>query len=199
MLLEILLGGVMMVMCAGSEKSSGQENESKFEKATFAGGCFWCMEPAFDSLGGIISVRVGYTGGRIKNPSYEEVCTGTTGHAEAIQIVFDPSKVSYRRLLDIFWKNIDPTTKNRQFCDIGTQYRTAVFYHSETQKVEAVSSRQQIADRIQGAIYTEIVPASEFFPAETYHQKFYRKNPNRYHSYHEACGREERLKDLWGK
>ncbi len=172
---------------------------SRLEEATFAGGCFWCMEPVFDSLDGIVSVAVGYTGGNTKNPTYEEVCTGRTGHAEAIQVVFDPAKVSYAHLLDVFWRNIDPTSKNRQFCDVGTQYRTAIFYHSEAQKAEAEASREKIARRIGGPVHTEIVPASDFYPAESYHQKFYRKNPNRYHSYHESCGRDQRLENLWGR
>jgi len=186
---NMLIGGLMGAVCAAGT--------GKPERATLAGGCFWCMEPVFDSLEGILSVTVGYTGGRTKNPTYEEVCTGHTGHAEAIQIVYDPAKVSYGCILDIFWRNIDPTTKNRQFCDVGTQYRTAIFYHTEAQKVEAESSVKKIENRIGGSIYTEIVPASEFYPAENYHQQFYRKNPNRYHAYHASCGRDQRLKELW--
>jgi peptide-methionine (S)-S-oxide reductase len=172
-------------------------SENQYEEATIAGGCFWCMEPVFDKLDGIVSVTTGYTGGRTGAPSYEEVCAGTTGHAEAIRIVFDPEKISYSKLLDIFWRNIDPTVRNRQFCDVGTQYRTAVFYHSAEQKRIAEESKREL--ELSGkTVLTEIVPASEFYPAEDYHQKFYLKNPSRYHAYHEGCGRDQRLRDLWG-
>ena len=190
------LVGVLIAMACAVARDKGTA-AGKPERATLAGGCFWCMEPVFDSLEGILSVAVGYTGGHTKNPTYEEVCTGQTGHAEAIQIVYDPSKVSYERILDIFWRNIDPATKNRQFCDVGTQYRTAIFYHTEAQKGEAESSMKKIEQRIGGPIYTEIVAASEFYLAENYHQKFYFKNPQRYHAYHAGCGREQRLKQLW--
>ena len=170
------------------------------ETAIFAGGCFWCMEPVFDSMDGVVSVTPGYTGGITPNPSYPEVCTGETGHAEAVRIVFDPAQVSYRQLLQLFWHNIDPTSRNRQFCDFGTQYRTAVFYTTPEQQREAEKSRRELAQsgRFERSIATEIVAAGEFYPAEEYHQQYYKKNPDRYISYHEACGRKNRLKEIWG-
>jgi peptide-methionine (S)-S-oxide reductase len=178
------------------EKSPG----ARFEKAIFAGGCFWCMEPPFDKLEGVISVTSGYTGGHKENPTYEEVSAGTTGHAEAVQIVFDPAKITYARLLDVFWHNIDPTVQNQQFCDVGTQYRSAIFYLTEEQRRLAEESKRALekSGRFKGPIYTEIVPVSRFYPAEEYHQKYYKKNPMRYHFYRYNCGRDERLKELWG-
>lgn len=171
------------------------------EKATFAGGCFWCMEPAFDHVSGVVSVTVGYTGGTKKDPTYEEVSAGGTGHAESIEVTYDPAKVSYKKLLDIFWHNIDPTVKDKQFCDTGHQYRSAIFYHNEEQKREAESSKKALeeSNRLGGPVYTEIVPASTFYPAEEYHQQYYKKNPVRYKFYRWNCGRDERLKQLWGK
>jgi len=166
------------------------------EKATFAGGCFWCMEPPFDKLPGVISTTSGYTGGKTKNPSYEEVSFGGTGHAEAVRILYDPNKVSFKKLLDIFWRNIDPTVKDRQFCDAGNQYRSAIFYHSEEQKKLAQQSLEELKSKFP-VIYTEIVEAKEFYPAEEYHQDYYLKNPLRYRFYRSSCGRDERLKTLW--
>jgi peptide-methionine (S)-S-oxide reductase len=170
------------------------------EKATFAGGCFWCMDAPFDKLPGVISVTAGYSGGQTRNPTYEEVSAGSTGHAEAVQIVFDPSKTSYSRLLDVFWRNIDPTVKDRQFCDGGNQYRSAVFFHGESQKQAALQSRAALEKNkpFKGAIVTEITPASEFYPAEEYHQHYYKKNPLRYKYYRSSCGRDRRLNELWG-
>ena len=171
------------------------------EKATFAGGCFWCMEPPFKGMAGVISITSGYTGGTKKNPTYEEVSSGATGHAEAVQVVFDPSKVNYGKLLDIFWKNIDPTVKNGQFCDFGPQYRTAIFYHNEEQRRTAEASKKAIeaSNRFPQGIQTEILAASEFYPAEEYHQSYHEKNPLRYKLYRSGCGRDERLKELWDK
>jgi peptide-methionine (S)-S-oxide reductase len=170
------------------------------EIATFAGGCFWCMEPPFDKLDGVISTTSGYTGGKTKNPSYQEVSAGNTGHAESVRIVYDPSKISYSRLLEVFWHNIDPTALNRQFCDSGNQYRSAIFYHNEMQKKLALESKLSLEKTkpFQGPIVTEITPASEFYPAEEYHQDYYRKNPIRYKYYRYSCGRDKRLKELWG-
>ena len=170
-------------------------------RATFAGGCFWCMEPPFDKLEGVVSVTSGYTGGQRKNPTYEEVSSGSTGHAEAVQVAYDPAKVSYRTLLGVFWRNVDPTVRDRQFCDVGTQYRTAIFWHDEEQRREAEASRAELerTKPFREKIVTEIVPAAEFYPAEEYHQKYYRKNPLRYQYYRAACGRDARLKELWGK
>lgn len=173
---------------------------SKEEKATFAGGCFWCIEHPFDQLDGVIAVMPGYTGGTKVNPTYEEVCTGKTGHAEAVQITYNPEKISYEELLEVFWHNIDPTVKNRQFCDVGTQYRTAIFYHNEQQHQLAEESKRKLekSGKVE-AVLSEIVPASPFYPAEEYHQKYYLKNPLRYNFYSYNSGRTERLKEIWGK
>jgi len=170
-------------------------------KATFAGGCFWCMEPAFDSLKGVISVTSGYTGGEKLNPTYKEVSAGGTGHAEAVEIVYDPAAISYQKLLDTFWHNIDPIAVNRQFCDSGNQYRSAIFYHSDEQARLARASKIALEQsrRFSGPIATEITPAGRFYPAEEYHQKYYKKNPLRYKYYRSGCGRDKRLKELWGE
>ena len=174
--------------------------EEKFEKAIFAGGCFWCLEPVFDRLPGVLSVSPGYTGGETRDPSYQEVCAGGTGHVEAVQIVFDPSRISYRELLHLFWRNIDPTTRNRQFCDFGTQYKSAIFYLNETQKREAEESRREAAQAMPDRpVVTDIVAAVEFYPAEEYHHQYYKKNPQQYKRYHEGCGRTSRLKEIWGE
>lgn len=167
--------------------------------ATFAGGCFWCMEGAFAGTPGIISLTSGYTGGSTVDPAYEDVCGGGTGHVEAIRIVFDPSEVSYRQLLDIFWRNIDPTDAGGQFADRGPQYRTTVFYHTEEQKIEALRSRNELnaSGRFRMPVVTDIEPASAFYPAEEHHQQFFRKNPLRYQYYHHGSGRPARLAQLW--
>jgi peptide-methionine (S)-S-oxide reductase len=169
-------------------------------KATFAGGCFWCMQKPFDDLPGVISTTVGYAGGTKKKPSYEEVSSGGTGHAESVQVVYDPAKVSYVMLLDVFWHNIDPLARNGQFCDHGTQYRTAIFFHDDVQKRAAEDSKNAIeaSGRFKLPVATEIVPAGAFWPAEDYHQSYYRKNPIRYRIYRSGCGRDARLKELWG-
>lgn len=168
--------------------------------ATFAGGCFWCMEPPFDHLDGVISTTSGYTGGKVKKPSYKEVSAGGTGHAEAVQVLYDPDRVSYQELLEVFWRNIDPTVVDRQFCDRGTQYRSAVFVHDEAQRRAAEDSKAALeADKpFDGPIVTEIVEASTFYPAEEYHQDYYLKNPIRYKYYRYGCGRDKRLEELWG-
>ena len=168
-------------------------------KATFAGGCFWCMEPPYDKLDGVLSTTSGYTGGTKKNPTYEEVSSGATGHAEAVQIIYDPKKVTYAKLLEVFWHNIDPLTPNAQFCDHGSQYRSAIFYHDETQKRLAEESKKALSSRFRAPIVTEIVPATVFYPAEDYHQDYYKKNPLRYKVYRYSCGRDQRLEELWGK
>jgi len=159
------------------------------------------MEPPFDKLPGVISTTSGYTGGHTQQPTYREVSAGGTGHAEAVQVVYDPQKVSYEKLLEVFWHNIDPTQKDGQFCDHGNQYRTAIFYHDETQKQLAEASKAQLQKTkpFQGEIVTEIVPAGEFYPAEDYHQDYYLKNPLRYKFYRTTCGRDQRLQTLWGK
>ena len=169
--------------------------------ATFAGGCFWCMEPPFDKLEGVLSTTSGYTGGSVKDPTYEEVSAGGTGHTEAIQIVFDPNKVSYQRLLEVFWRNIDPTTADRQFCDRGSQYRSGIFFHDDGQRAAAEASKSSLDENktFKGTIVTEITEAGPFYPAEEYHQDYYKKNPIRYKYYRYSCGRDQRLEELWGK
>jgi len=168
--------------------------------ATFAGGCFWCMEPPYDKLPGVVATISGYTGGRKPNPTYEEVSSGSTGHAESVTVVYDPKKVTYEKLLDVFWHNIDPTVKDRQFCDGGNQYRTAIFYHDEAQRKAAEASKAALEKSrpFKEPIVTEIVMAGPFYPAEDYHQDFYMKNPVRYQLYRSGCGRDARLKQLWG-
>ena len=170
-------------------------------KATFAGGCFWCMEPPYDKLPGVISTTSGYMGGKTKNPTYEAVTTGMTGHTEVVQVEYDPSKVSYAQLLEVFWRNIDPTQKNAQFCDQGSQYRTAIFYHDEAQKKLAEASKAALVKNrpFKGEIVTEVTAAPEFYRAEEYHQDYYKKNPQRYKLYRTGCGRDARLIALWGK
>jgi len=173
---------------------------AQLQKATFAGGCFWCMEHPFDELPGVVSVTSGYTGGEKKHPTYQEVSAGGTGHAEAVQIVYDPSRIGYQKLLSRFWHNIDPTVKNRQFCDLGDQYRSAIFYHNAEQQRLALQSKKGLeASRLfKEPIVTEVVAASQFFPAEEYHQHYYKKNPLRYKYYRTSCGRDKRLRELWG-
>ncbi|HEX5774172.1 MAG TPA: peptide-methionine (S)-S-oxide reductase MsrA, partial [Geomobilimonas sp.] len=158
------------------------------------------MEAPFDTLPGVLSVTSGYTGGQKKNPTYEEVSAGGTGHTESVQVVYDPARISYGKLLDVFWHNIDPTVKDRQFCDVGSQYRSAIFYHGEEQRRLAVASKEALARSkpFKGPIVTEITAASTFYPAEEYHQQYYKKNPLRYKYYRAGCGRDRRLKELWG-
>ena len=169
--------------------------------ATFAAGCFWCAEEAFEKVPGVVSVVSGYTDGKTRNPSYERVSSGATGHTEAVEVKFDPSKVSYQKLLEVFWVNHDPTYADRQFCDHGSQYRPGIFWHDEEQKRLADASRAKY-DKLKTfrqAIVTPIVKASQFWPAEDYHQDYYKKNPARYKFYVTGCGRYARLDELWGK
>ena len=172
----------------------------KLAKATFAGGCFWCMEPPFEALVGVVSVTSGYTGGTKENPTYEEVSAGGTGHAESVQILYDPAKIPYEKLLDVFWHNVDPTDSSGQFCDRGSQYRPAIFVHDEEQRRLAEASKASLEKTkpFKGPVVIEIVPASAFWPAEEYHQQYHRKNPIRYKYYRHGCGRDARLKELWG-
>jgi peptide-methionine (S)-S-oxide reductase len=169
-------------------------------RATFAAGCFWCVEAAFEPVPGVVSVTSGYTGGREADPTYKQVSAGGTGHTEAVQIVFDPKRVSYEKLLEVFWYNVDPTTADRQFCDVGSQYRPAIFTHDEAQKTAALASRDAIekTKTFKEALAVEITPASQFYPAEEYHQDYYKKNPVRYSYYRNGCRRDERLQELWG-
>jgi len=169
-------------------------------RATFAGGCFWCMEPPYDEIPGVLSVTSGYAGGRVKNPSYELVSTGVTGHAEVVQVEYDPARVSFEQLVEVFWRNVDPTDEGGQFCDRGSQYRTAIFYEGESQKRAAEASKRALEESrvLPGPVVTTIEPLAAFYPAEDYHQGFCRKQPGRYYSYRKGCGRDERLRELWG-
>jgi len=193
-----------LALASGAREAATREQSPPHDKnlkvATFSGGCFWCMEAPFDRLDGVISTTSGYTGGRSVNPTYEEVSSGGTGHAESVQIVFDPARVTYQKLLDVFWHNIDPVARNRQFCDVGEQYRSAIHYHDEEQRRLAEASRDELqkSGRFTQPIATEIVPATAFYKAEDYHQDYYRKNPIRYKFYRYNCGRNQRLEEIWG-
>lgn len=190
----LLVGALSALLVAGAV------NAADLERAVFAGGCFWCMEAPFDKLPGVVSVTAGYTGGHSKNPTYKEVSAGGTGHAEAVQVVYEPSKISYSALLAVFWRNIDPTVTDRQFCDVGHQYRAAIFYRGEGQRKAALQSKTALerSRPFREPVVTEITPAAEFYPAEEYHQHYYKKNPLRYRYYRNGCGRDKRLKELWG-
>lgn len=191
--------GVIFLWQEGTSRGASQSGAGAgTAKATFAGGCFWCMEPPYDKLDGVLSTISGYAGGKKKNPTYEEVSAGTTGHTEVVQVTYDPKKITYEKLLDVFWRNVDPLTPNRQFCDVGSQYRTAIFYHDENQKRLAEESKKALSKRFKEPIVTEIVRATEFYPAEDYHQDYYTKNPLRYKLYRYNCGRDQRLEELWG-
>ncbi len=193
-----LLFAFLTVHCMQAEGLS-EKSEKEFEQATLAGGCFWCMEPPYEKLDGVIEVISGYTGGHKKNPTYEEVSSGTTGHAEAVRITYDPSRVTYTELLDIFWMQINPTDEGGQFADRGSQYRTAIFFHNDEQKRLAEKSRAQIekSGRYDRPVVTEIVKASEFYVAEKYHQDYYKKNPIRYKVYRYFSGRDQYLDKIW--
>jgi peptide-methionine (S)-S-oxide reductase len=200
--LAVLSLGAVLAMAENDKTAKPVANGAiKTEKATFAGGCFWCMEHPFDELPGVVSVMSGYTGGQKKNPTYEEVSAGGTGHAESVQIVYDPARISYTKLLDVYWRNIDPTVRDRQFCDAGHQYRSAIFYHGEEQHRLALQSKAALekSKPFREAVVTEITQAGEFYPAEEYHQHYYKKNPLRYKYYRTGCGRDKRLKELWGR
>ena len=188
------------IVYADNESKGSNIDNKEIEKAVFAGGCFWCMQNPYDELKGVVSTAVGYTGGNKDNPTYEEVCSGNTGHAEAIEVLYDPLQISYTELLNVFWRNIDPTTLNRQFADAGTQYRTAIFYHNEEQKQSAESSKREMEQSgiHDDSIVTEIIPASTFYKAEDYHQKYYEKCPLKYKMYKTGSGREQYLEDMWG-
>ncbi len=199
---SLLFGGWLAVLGTGATRadSGATAAPTQLKKATFAGGCFWCMEPPFDALDGVISTTSGYAGGHTTNPTYQEVSAGGTGHAESIQITYDPQKVTYERLLDVFWHNVDPTTPNQQFCDVGSPYRTIIFYHDEGQQRLAAASKKALEEskRLKAPVVTEIIAAGEFYPAEEYHQDYYQKNPLRYKYYRHGCGRDQRLRELWG-
>ncbi|MFE4105102.1 peptide-methionine (S)-S-oxide reductase MsrA [Almyronema epifaneia] len=175
-------------------------DETNLATATFAGGCFWCMEHPFDQLPGVVSTTAGYTGGELESPSYWQVSSGTTGHLESMQVVYDSAQVDYETLLDIFWHNIDPLDAGGQFCDRGEQYRSAIFYHTEAQRRAAVAAKAALAapERFNQPIATEVLPAQPFYPAEDYHQNYYVTHPVRYRVYRFGCGRDRRLAELWG-
>mgnify|MGYP001544489108 FL=1 len=193
-LLICLLAGALL----GPHAVAGESQ--RHATATFAGGCFWCMEPPFDAIDGVISTTSGYIGGHRKDPTYKEVSRGGTGHTEAVQIVYDPDKIAYADLLDIFWRNIDPTDASGQFCDKGDQYRSEIFFHDEQQQQLAEASKQALSGLkpFDGDIVTAVTGATKFYPAEEYHQDYYLKNPVRYKFYRYGCGRDKRLEELWG-
>lgn len=195
--MNLIFIAILIVLNACSPALSGSNRGSTaLHRATFAGGCFWCMEPPFDKLKGVISTTSGYSGGFTKNPSYADVSAGITGHAEVVQVVYNPKLISYRQLLAVFWKNIDPTVENRQFCDRGSQYRSAIFFHNEEQEKQARQSLQNISKKFPN-IFTEVVAFQKFYPAESYHQDYYQKNPIRYKYYRYRCGRDARLQQIW--
>jgi len=167
--------------------------------AIFAAGCFWCVESDFDKVDGVAATVSGYTGGKEANPTYKQVSAGATGHTEAVEITYDPAKVTYQKLLEHFWRNVDPFAKDRQFCDSGKQYRSAIFYRNDEEKKLAEASKKAVEDRFKKKVETEIAPASTFYAAEDYHQDFYLKNATKYKFYRWNCGRDQRLEELWGK
>jgi len=189
---------VVLLMTFAAPGTAGDKGETGY--ATFAGGCFWCIEADFEKVEGVVAVTSGYTGGTVKDPTYKQVSAGGTGHTEAVRVVFNPEVVSYRELLDIFWHNVDPTVADRQFCDMGSQYRSGIFYHDETQREEAEQSRAELEQSkpFPETIVTEITAATAFYPAEAYHQDYYKKNKLRYSYYRKGCGRDRRLAELWG-
>jgi peptide-methionine (S)-S-oxide reductase len=190
--LVALVLGLAMVSAAGAQTPTTAT-------ATFAGGCFWCVEADFDKVPGVISTTSGYTGGHVANATYQQVSAGGTGHAEAVEVVYDPAKVSYAKLLDWFWHHVDPLVKNRQFCDVGDQYRTAIFVRNDEERRLAQESRDKVAAELKAPVYTEIAAAGPFYKAEDYHQDYYLKNPVRYKFYRWNCGRDQRIEEVWGK
>ena len=206
--LAILVTAVLLTGCSGSAQAGGSEGEKASapkpehtETAIFAGGCFWCSESDFEKVPGVVDVVSGYIGGHVDNPSYRQVSNGGTGHAESVRVEFDPSVISYGELLQVYWHSVDPTVKDRQFCDWGNQYRTGIFYLDETQEKAARASLEALDESkpFPEPIVTEITKATTFYPAEEYHQDYYKKNPAHYHRYRNGCGRDQRLKELWGE
>jgi peptide-methionine (S)-S-oxide reductase len=204
---SLALGGLLvaaagaLLVAADAPEPPVAEPAPERAVAIFAGGCFWCMEPPFDALPGVLATTAGYTGGKVIDPSYEQVSSGGTGHLEAVQIEYDPKVVSYRQLLDVFWHNVDPTDAGGQFCDRGPQYATAIFASGEAQLAEATASKEQLVQRalLAKPVVTPIRAAGPFYPAEDYHQDYYKKNPLRYKVYRAGCGRDSVLEALWGK
>ena len=190
--MRILLLALMLCLGAGGVMAA------EYKNAVFAGGCFWCLEGPFDALPGVVETESGYTGGKNPNPTYEAVSSGTTGHYEAMRVQYDPGKVGFAKLLDVFWRNIDPTDGGGQFCDRGPQYRSAIFVADAEEEALARESKARLEKERNMTIATEILPLGEFYAAEEYHQDYYKKNPLRYHFYRQGCGRDLRLKQLWG-
>ncbi len=199
--LSVLAVTVFLIGALSLQTTSQAAADATPAKAYFAGGCFWCMEEVFEKVEGVLSVTSGYMGGTVVSPSYEEVSAGRTGHAESVEVVYDPAKVSYQKLLDVFWLSVDPITPNAQFCDHGSQYRSAIFFQTDEEKRASDTSKQAIeqSERFKEPIVTQIVMASHFYLAEDYHQDFYKKNPIRYKFYKYNCGRAQRLEEVWGK
>jgi len=200
-LIGLLLAGLVISGPAAAQDSAGGGADGRIGTAIFAGGCFWCMQEAFEKVDGVVAVAAGYAGGTVAKPTYEQVSAGGTGHAESVEVKYDPRKITYARLLDVFWHNVDPLTSERQFCDAGHQYRSVIFYRDDGQRRMAEASKRALEDskRFSQPIVTEIAPAGTFYPAEEYHQDYYKKNPARYHFYKFNCGRAQRLEELWGK
>jgi peptide-methionine (S)-S-oxide reductase len=195
----LVLSALAACVAILAQPSRGAPAPANTAVATFAGGCFWCVEADFDKVDGVVSTTSGYIGGKIANPTYQQVSAGGTGHAEAVEVVYDPARVSYEKLLDVFWHNIDPLVKDRQFCDHGDQYRTAIFFHDDDQRRLAEATKKTVEARFKQTVYTEITAAGPFYKAEDYHQDYYSKNPVRYKFYRFNCGRDQRLEELWGK
>jgi peptide-methionine (S)-S-oxide reductase len=186
------------VALAGAQMAPLPQPKAGEAVATFAGGCFGCVESDFDHVPGVISTTSGYTGGKLANPTYEQVSAGGTGHAESVQVIYNPKKVSYAKLLDYFWHHVDPTVKDQQFCDHGNQYRTAIFVHNDAERKLAEESKKKVAAELGKPVFTEIAPAEKFYPAEDYHQDYYKKNPVQYKFYRWNCGRDQRIEKVWG-
>lgn len=199
--LAVSLGSSLALSSVVVSLDGPSKSKPGIETAVFAGGCFWCTESDFDKVPGVISTTSGYIGGTVRNPTYEQVSAGVTGHTEAVEVKFDSKKTTYAQLLKYFWLSIDPLTPNRQFCDSGTQYRSGIFYTSESQKKQALASKKSLDDSkiFRQPIVTEITAATTFYPAEDYHQDYHTKNPIRYSYYRNGCGRDDRLEQLWGK
>jgi peptide-methionine (S)-S-oxide reductase len=194
-----MLRSLVAAMCLFAAVS-GASAQEKTAKAIFAGGCFWCVEADFDKVPGVLSTISGYIGGQVANPTYNQVSAGGTGHAEAVEIVYDPAKVTYAKLLDVFWHTTDPLAKDRQFCDSGDQYRTAIFYATDEERKLAEETKKSVEAKFAPRpVYTQIVKAGTFYKAEDYHQDYYKKNESRYKFYRWNCGRDQRLEQLWGK
>ncbi len=200
-LMRTFVPTVVLVTMVFVHRAPAADQDRKLETAVFAAGCFWCVEEAFDKVDGVVSTTSGYTGGDVKNPTYEQVSGGGSGHAEAVNVVYDPAKVTYAQLLQVFWHNTDPTDAGGQFCDRGSQYRSAIFVDGETQRRLAEESKKALetSGRLKTPIATAIVPASAFYAAEGYHQDYYKKNPVRYKFYKYGCGRAQRLEQVWGR